>query len=93
MSRLCRLKSATHGKDGAWANSEIIRLRKENAALHKDSMRYQWLKTKIDVELIGERRAMVWLPIAGTKITDDDKTQTDFIIDVVLGTIDYNSDV
>ena len=26
MSRLCRLKTKTHGKDGKWAYNEIIRL-------------------------------------------------------------------
>lgn len=29
MSRLCRLKTNTHGEDGKWAYSEIIRLRKD----------------------------------------------------------------
>ena len=29
MSRLCRLKTKTHGKDGKWAYNEIIKLRRE----------------------------------------------------------------
>ena len=29
MSRLCRLKNASHGEDGAWAYDEIVRLRAE----------------------------------------------------------------
>lgn len=29
MSRLCRLKTKTHGEDGQWAYDEIIRLRRE----------------------------------------------------------------
>lgn len=27
MSRLCRLKTKTHGKDGQWAYDEIVKLR------------------------------------------------------------------
>lgn len=27
MSRLCRLKTKTHGKDGQWAHDEIVKLR------------------------------------------------------------------
>ena len=29
MSRLCRLKNATHGHDGVWAYAEITRLREK----------------------------------------------------------------
>ena len=33
MSRLCRLRSRSHGPDGQWAYDEITRLRRENAML------------------------------------------------------------
>ena len=29
MSRLCRLKTASHGDDGKWAYDEIVTLRKQ----------------------------------------------------------------
>ena len=32
MSRLCRLRTKTHGKDGQWAYEEIVRLREQVAA-------------------------------------------------------------
>ena len=39
MSRLCRLKTASHGDDGKWAYNEIVSLRKQRdellAALEK----------------------------------------------------------
>ena len=31
MSRLCRLKTKTHGEDGKWAYDEIIKLRRKIA--------------------------------------------------------------
>ena len=34
MSRLCRLKNATHGEDGLWAYNEITRLRFELEGVH-----------------------------------------------------------
>lgn len=33
MSRLCRLRNASHGDDGQWAYSEIVGLREQLAAL------------------------------------------------------------
>ena len=33
MSRLCRLKTASHGKDGRWAYDEIVSLRKQRDEL------------------------------------------------------------
>ena len=33
MSRLCRLKTASHGEDGKWAYNEITHLRKQVATL------------------------------------------------------------
>ena len=36
MSRLCRLKTKTHGDDGKWAHQEITRLRAELASAVKD---------------------------------------------------------
>jgi len=35
MSRLCRLKTDSHGEDGLWAYGEIVRLREENTLLKK----------------------------------------------------------
>ena len=37
MSRLCRLKTASHGDDGKWAYSEIVKLRSELAALKAEN--------------------------------------------------------
>jgi len=36
MSRLCRLRNASHGDDGQWAYSEIVGLREQVAALRKE---------------------------------------------------------
>ena len=36
MSRLCRLRNASHGDDGQWAYSEIVGLREQVAALTKE---------------------------------------------------------
>lgn len=33
MSRLCRLKTKSHGDDGLWAYNEIVKLRKQRDAL------------------------------------------------------------
>ena len=33
MSRLCRLKTASHGDDGKWAYDEIVSLRKQRDEL------------------------------------------------------------
>ena len=33
MSRLCRLKTASHGDDGQWAHNEIVSLRKQRDEL------------------------------------------------------------
>ena len=33
MSRLCRLKTASHGDDGKWAYNEIVTLRKQRDEL------------------------------------------------------------
>ena len=33
MSRLCRLKTASHGDDGKWAYNEIVSLRKQRDEL------------------------------------------------------------
>ncbi len=35
MSRLCRLKTKTHGEDGLWAYNEIVMLRKQRDELVK----------------------------------------------------------
>ena len=37
MSRLCRLKTSSHGDDGKWAYEEIVKLRAELSALKTDS--------------------------------------------------------
>ena len=37
MSRLCRLKTASHGDDGKWAYEEIVELRAELAALKAEN--------------------------------------------------------
>ena len=37
MSRLCRLKTSSHGEDGKWAYEEIVKLRAELSALQADS--------------------------------------------------------
>ena len=39
MSRLSRLKTATHGEDGKWAHGEITRLRAELEAAKADYSR------------------------------------------------------
>ena len=36
MSRLCRLKTASHGDDGKWAYDEIVSLRKQRDELLSD---------------------------------------------------------
>ena len=36
MSRLCRLRNASHGDDGQWAYSEIVALREQVAILTKE---------------------------------------------------------
>lgn len=36
MSRLCRLKTASHGDDGKWAYDEIVSLRKQRDELLAD---------------------------------------------------------
>ena len=36
MSRLCRLRNASHGDDGQWAYSEIVALREQVAILAKE---------------------------------------------------------
>lgn len=36
MSRLCRLKTASHGDDGKWAYDEIVSLRKQREELLAD---------------------------------------------------------
>jgi hypothetical protein len=46
------LKTASHGEDGKWAYSEIIKLRAENEALRKDAERYRWLR-EADFETEG----------------------------------------
>ncbi len=38
MSRLCRLKTKSHGEDGIWAYNEIVRLRAEVEQLRKGLM-------------------------------------------------------
>ena len=35
MSRLCRLKTASHGDDGQWAYNEIVSLRKQRDELNR----------------------------------------------------------
>ena len=35
MSRLCRLKTASHGDDGKWAYDEIVTLRKQRDELNR----------------------------------------------------------
>ena len=37
MSRLCRLKTSSHGEDGKWAYEEIVKLRAELSALKADN--------------------------------------------------------
>ena len=37
MSRLCRLKTASHGEDGKWAYGEIVKLRSELSALKAEN--------------------------------------------------------
>ena len=37
MSRLCRLKTASHGDDGKWAYDEIVKLRAE-LAKYRDAL-------------------------------------------------------
>ena len=51
MSRLCRLKTASHGDDGKWAYEEIVKLRSElaalkaeNESLRKDAARLDWVE-------------------------------------------------
>ena len=51
MSRLCRLKTASHGDDGKWAYEEIVKLRSElaalkaeNESLKRDAERYRMLR-------------------------------------------------
>ena len=39
MSRLCRLRNASHGDDGQWAYSEIVGLREQLAALAEQNER------------------------------------------------------
>jgi hypothetical protein len=66
MSRLCRLRSSSHGEDGKWAYEEIMRLRAavqhekdvdeaykaEADALRKDADRYRWLRVADQVTVL-----------------------------------------
>ena len=40
MSRLCRLKTASHGDDGKWAYDEIVSLRKQRDELLAEFERF-----------------------------------------------------
>ena len=46
MSRLCRLKTKTHGEDGQWAYSEIVSLRERVAELEAE--REKWKSAKLE---------------------------------------------
>lgn len=49
MSRLCRLKTKTHGKDGQWAYDEIIKLRqkiKDNEQMVRDLAMELYMKAE-----------------------------------------------
>lgn len=52
MSRLCRLKSASHGEDGQWAYEEIVRLREKldyaNAVIEQRNMEADRLQVEND---------------------------------------------
>ena len=41
MSRLCRLRNASHGDDGQWAYSEIVALREQVKKLTKERDEYK----------------------------------------------------
>jgi hypothetical protein len=48
MSRLCRLKTKTHGEDGQWAYEEITRLRellREAREVMRDGLDDYWMTT------------------------------------------------
>ena len=49
MSRLCRLRNNSHGKDGQWAYAEIVALRKQRDELLSDIERcYKMLLSEPD---------------------------------------------
>ena len=51
MSRLCRLKTASHGDDGKWAYNEIVSLRKQRDELLSDIERtYKMLLSEPDTQ-------------------------------------------
>ena len=71
MSRLCRLKTASHGEDGKWAYEEIVKLRAElaalkaeNESLRKDAERYRFIKdtpwSKHVAEFICHHQNAAW---------------------------------
>ncbi len=47
MSRLCRLRNASHGDDGQWAYSEIVGLREQLAALAEQNEKQRLALNKI----------------------------------------------
>ncbi|MGI9142244.1 MAG: hypothetical protein ACR2IJ_03535 [Fluviibacter sp.] len=44
MSRLCRLKTDSHGEDGKWAYEEIVQLRARVTELEADAARFEYLQ-------------------------------------------------
>lgn len=75
MSRLCRLKNNSHGEDGQWAYTEILRLRAELEVEAADASRYRFLRNleewtaTPDSTLLGSGGKIKW--IGGTYSFDE----------------------
>lgn len=71
MSRLCRLRKASHGEEGRWAYKEITQLRAEVAKLRKDAERYRYLRHISRRECLAKNG-----PEAGCWIDCEDENRT-----------------
>jgi len=58
MSRLCRLKTASHGDDGKWAYGEIIKLRQAIESQAAEIEKYKAL-----CDLLGDALELGWSPL------------------------------
>jgi len=73
VSRLCRLKTKTHGEDGKWAYEEIIKLRLHLVAEQSEIQRLKALCGQLGNHLTI---AMAYVPIGGYGYDDCDSALT-----------------
>ena len=58
MSRLCRLKTESHGEDGKWAYEEIVKLRSELSALQGENEKLLATNAALELEVASLRNVM-----------------------------------